>query len=85
MFVSSESALDGKLFVSVVGLILLASIKRKMQIQKLFKDYTIQALFDKLDVIEAFESPGQALRVGEILTAQKAIYTALDIPMPSDV
>jgi hypothetical protein len=36
-------------------------------------------------VIEAFESPGQALRVGEILTAQKAIYAAFDIPVPSDV
>ncbi|UAK16754.1 IS1634 family transposase [Sporolactobacillus terrae] len=85
MLVSSEAMLDGKLFVSFVGLILLAQIKKKMQAQKLFKDYTIQSLFDKLDVIEAFESPGQALKVGEILTAQKKIYEALGVPLPSDV
>lgn len=85
MLVSSEATLDGKLFVGFVGLILLAYIKTKMQAQKLFKDYTLQSLLDKLDVIEAFESPGHALRVGEILNAQKAIYAALDIPLPSDV
>ncbi len=85
MLVSSEVTLDGKLFVSFVGLILLAYIKTKMQAQRLFKDYTLQSLLDKLDVIESFESPGHALRVGEILNAQKAIYAALDIPLPSDV
>jgi transposase len=40
MSVSSEGALDGKPFVSFVGLILLAYIKIKMQARKLFKDYT---------------------------------------------
>ncbi|WP_353949135.1 IS1634 family transposase [Sporolactobacillus sp. Y61] len=85
MLVSSEATLDGKLFVGFVGLILLAHIKTKMQAQKLFKDYTLQSLLDKLDVIEAFESPGSALRVGEILNDQKYIYKALDIPLPSDV
>nr|WP_010632517.1 hypothetical protein [Sporolactobacillus vineae] len=77
MLVSSEATLDGKLFVAFVGLILLAHIKTRMQAQKLFKDYTLQSLLDKLDVIESFESPGHALRVGEILNAQKAIYAAL--------
>jgi transposase len=85
MLVSSEASLDGKLFVSFVGAILLSHIKNKMQARKLFKDYTLQSLLDKLDVIEAFESPGYALRVGEILTAQKKIYEALDVPLPSDV
>ena len=34
---------------------------------------------DKLDVIECFETPGQRMRVGEILEKQKDIYRCLDV------
>ena len=33
----------------------------------LFKTYTLQGVFDKLDVIECVENSGQELRVGEVL------------------
>jgi hypothetical protein len=35
-----------------------------MQEKQLFKDYTLQGVVDQLDVIECFEHPGHALRVG---------------------
>ncbi len=45
-----------------------------MQVKGLFKDYALPGLLDKLDVIEYFEQPGEALRVGEILDAKAKLY-----------
>ena len=49
----------------------------------LFKDYTIQSLLDKLDVIECFENPGHDLRIGEVLKKQKLIYDAMGVETPA--
>jgi transposase len=83
--VSSEKSLEGKLFVEFVALIYLSYIKKQMQNTGLFKDYTLQTALDKLDVIECFESPGQELRVGELLEKQKEIYKALGVEPPSSL
>jgi transposase len=80
--VSSEQSLDGKLFVEFVALIY---IKKQMQDNGLFKTYTMQRVLDKLNVIECFESPGQKLRVGELLEKQKDIYISLGIDPPSSL
>ena len=42
-----------------------------MQINGLYKKYTIVSLLDKLDVIECFEYSNRKLRVGEVLGKQK--------------
>jgi len=83
MLVSTERSLDGKLFVSFVALIYVSYIKKCMQNSGLFKDYTIQSLLDKLDIIECFENPGHELRVGEVLSKQRLIYEALKITPPA--
>ena len=83
--VSSEQSLDGKLFVAFVSLIFLSTIKKRMQDTGLFKKYTLQELLDKLDVIECFETPGQRMRVGEILEKQKDIYRCLNVDPPSSL
>ena len=83
--VSSEQSLEGKLFVEFVALIYLSYIKKQMQVSDLFKKYTIQGVLDKLDVIECFESPGQQLRVGELLEKQKEIYHALGVEPPASL
>ena len=80
--VSSEQSLDGKLFVEFIALIYLSYIKKKMQDAGLFGKCTMQGLLDKLDVIECFEEPGHAVRVGEILEKQKELYAAMDIRPP---
>jgi hypothetical protein len=51
-----------------------------MQDRNLFKDYTLQGVLDKLNVIECFENPGQALRVGELFEKQKVycIFVSAD-------
>ena len=60
-------------------------IKKRMQDTGLFKDYTLQSVLDKLDVIECFESPGQKLLIGEILEKQQKLYTAMDVPSPASL
>ncbi|NLB53848.1 MAG: transposase [Syntrophomonadaceae bacterium] len=83
MLVSSERSLDGKIFVEFVALILISHLDHKMREKGLYKKYTLQQLLDKLDVIECFEAPGHNLRLGEILKAQRAIYEALDVALPT--
>jgi transposase len=83
LLVSSERSLDGKLFVEFVALIFISYINKKMQEQRLYKDYTMQQLLDKLDVIECFSYPGHELRVGEVLEKQKDLYIKLGVMPPA--
>lgn len=68
-----------------VALIYLAYIKKQMQDQNLFKDYTLQGVLDRLDVIECFENPGQDLSVGEVLEKQKDLYVKLGVEPPTSL
>jgi len=54
-----------------------------MQEAGLFKDYTVQTLLDKLDVIECFEHPGHDLRLGEVLSKQRQFYDSLGVDPPA--
>ena len=83
--VSSEQSLDGKLFVQFVALIYISYIKKQMQVNDLFKKYTLPGLLDKLDVIECFEQPGRSLQVGEILEQQKRLYNDLGVSTPASL
>lgn len=83
--VSSDLSLDGKLFVEFIALIYLSHIKRQMQEKDLFKNYTMQELFDELDVIECFEQPGRELRVGEITKRQAELYETLGVSGPASL
>lgn len=76
---SSESSLDGKLFVEFVALIYLSYIKKKMEDAGLFSKYTMQQLLDELDVIECYVEPGKAPIQGEVLTKQEEIYRKLEV------
>lgn len=83
--VSSEQSLDGKLFVQFIALIFLSYIKKKMQDNNLFKNYTMQEALDEFDVIECFELPGQKLQVGEITKRQMDLYTKLGVTPPDSL
>ena len=83
--VSSEQSLDGKLFVQFIALIYLSYITRKMQINNLFKDYTLQEVLDDLDMIECFEVPGQKLQVGEVTKHQVDLFHKLGVTPPASL
>lgn len=81
--VSSDLSLDGKLFVQFIALIYLSYIKKKMSDKDLYKNYTMQEVFDEFDIIECFEQPGCELRIGEVTKRQNELYKAMDILAPS--
>lgn len=83
--VSSDSALEGKLFVQFIALIYLSYIKKQMSAQGLYKSYTMQELLDNLDVIECFEQLGSALRVGEVTKKQENLYKSLGVKPPTSL
>lgn len=76
---SSESALEGKLFVEFIALIYLSYIKKAMERSGLLAQYTMREMLDELDVIECFLEPGKAPIQGEVLEKQEAIYSKLDV------
>ena len=64
-------------------MIYLSHIKKQMQHKGLFKQYTLATLLDQFDLIECFEAPGYRIRVGEVFTKKKEIYTALGVEPPA--
>ena len=76
---SSESSLEGKLFVEFVALIYLSYIKNKMEEAGLFSRYTMHELLDELDVIECFTEPGKSPIQGEVLKKQEQLYIDLGV------
>jgi transposase len=83
--VSSEQSLDGKLFVEFVALIYLSYIKKKMQENNMFKQYSLQGMLDKLDLIGCFHTAGHEPWLGEVLEKQKTIYANLGFNPPSSL
>jgi transposase len=80
--VSSEENMEGKLFLQFIGLIYLLYVKQAMDKAGLFKNYTMQEMFDELDVIEKFSQPGGAAYHGEITDKQIKLYEKLGFPPP---
>lgn len=76
---SSESALEGKLFVEFVALIYLSYINKRMENGHLYSKYTMHELLDELDVIECFLEPGKAPIQGEVLKKQEQLYRDLGV------
>ena len=84
LLVSSEDALEGKLFVHFIGLFLLSYIKKQMQEHAMFSKYTMSSLLDELDVIERIHIPGKTPIVREILNKQIQIYKNMAVKPPID-
>ena len=72
--ISSESSLEGKLFVEFVALIYLSYIQKRMEEKGLLSTYTMHDLLDELDVIECLMEPGKAPIHGKVLKKQEQIY-----------
>ncbi|WP_138224544.1 IS1634 family transposase [Paenibacillus algicola] len=83
MQVSSETSLNGKLFVEFIALIYLSYVKKRMQDAGLFDSWTMQGLLDELDTIERFEAPGHGRILGEVTQKQADLFRALGVEPPS--
>ncbi len=80
--VSTESHLQGKIFVQYLALIILSKIQKSMKDKQLYADYTIYSLLDELDVIEYYEQPGKVGHWGEITKKQQALFDSLEVQTP---
>ena len=74
IIVSSEENFEGKLFVQFVALQLMSYIKRQMDVNGLFNDYTMQSLLDEIDVIEYYQQLGKVHHLSGITEKQFLLY-----------
>jgi transposase len=81
--VSSEESLEGKLFVQYVALMFVSWIHKVMKQEQLYKNWTMQELFDELDTIECFEQNGKRAHYSEVTTKQKTIYSSFNLTPPN--
>ena len=83
MSVASEENFEGKLFVQFVALQMVSYIKKQMDENGLFTNYTIQSLLDELDTIEYYQQPGKAHHLSEITNKQRELYELMGVEVPA--
>ena len=83
MSVASEKNFEGKLFVQFIALRLMSYIKKQMDENGLFSDYTMQSLLDELDTIEYYQQPGKAHHLSEITNKQREFYELMGVNAPT--
>ena len=83
MSVSSEQNFEGKLFVQFVALELMSYIKKKMDDNNLYRNYTMQSLLDTLDIIEFYQQPGKTHHLSEITEKQRVLFEMMGVSAPS--
>ena len=83
MSVASEENFEGKLFVQFVALQMVSYIKKQMDENGLFTNYTIQSMLDELDTIEYYQQPGKAHHLSEITMKQSELYELMGVDVPA--
>jgi hypothetical protein len=81
--VHSDQTLQGKFFLQFLALIYVSYIRKCMSDNDLYRNYTVRALTDSLDVIERFEYEGQRPYYSEITDKQRKLYTAFGVNPPN--
>jgi transposase len=81
--VHSDAALEGKCFLHFLSLIVISYIHNHMSKNNLYKNYTLQTLLDKLDIIERFDYSDKEVHFSEITKKQEELYEALEIKPPN--
>lgn len=85
LLVSSEKSLNGKLFVQFIALILISAINQVMHDQRLYNQYSLQQLLDRLDEVEQFLVKGKAPKVREVQADQTTIYNKFGVKPPDSL
>jgi len=83
--VHSDQTLAGKFFVQFLALIYVSYIHKYMRDNDLYKNYTMQSLFDLLDVIERYDYEGQRNHFSEITQKQQDIFACFGVSLPTTV
>jgi len=83
--VSSDQALGGKFFLQFLALQYISYVHKGMTDNNLYQNYTMQTLFDALDVIEKYEYEGKKSHFSEITEKQRKIFECFGIAGPNMV
>jgi transposase len=81
--VRSDQTLAGKFFVQFLALIYVSYIHKHMRDNDLYRNYTMQSLFDSLDVIERYDYEGQRYHCSEITQKQREIFACFGASPPT--
>ena len=81
--VYSDQTLAGKFFLQFLSLIYISYVHKHMRDNNLYSNYTMQSLFDSLDVIERFDYDGQRYHCSDITQKQKDTYAYFDASPPN--
>lgn len=80
--VHSHEAMEGRLFISFITLILYSYIGKVMKEKDLYKDYTIEEVMYELKKIKVIELAGGRKILSEISKKQKELFKNFDIEIP---
>ena len=78
----SDEAMEGKLFILFVTLILYASLDKIMKEKGLYKTHTLQELIYELKKIKVVRTNNNNRFLTEISKKQKVIYKQFNVPLP---
>jgi transposase len=81
--VYSDQTLAGKFFLQFLSLIYISYVHKHMRDNNLYRNYTMQSLFDSLDVIERYDYNNQRYYCSEITQKQKDIYACFGAVPPN--
>jgi transposase len=81
--VHSDEMLSGRFFLQFLALMFVSYIHKCMSENDLYKNDTMQSLFDKLDVIERYEFGGQRYHYSEITDKQCELYRCFGVQPPT--
>jgi transposase len=82
--IHSSAAMDGRLFVQFVALILTSAIRRSMRDAKLLEKYTVRELLGEMETLTRIRYSGKYGSIfTEVTRPQRDIMKALDIVLPA--
>ena len=81
--VFSDQTLAGKFFLQFLSLIFISYVHKHMRDNNLYRNYTMQSLFDSLDVIERYDYGNQRYHCSEITLKQKDTYAFFGATPPT--
>ncbi len=81
--IHSDKAMEGRIFIGFISLIITSCIRNKMREQNLYKNHSFNTVIAELKKLRVIEFRGGKRIFTELTaTTQKAIYKAMDIKLP---
>jgi transposase len=81
--VHSDEMLAGRFFLQFLALMFVSYVHKRMSDNDMYKNYTMQTLFDKFDIIERYNFEGQRPHISEITDKQRELYRCLGMEAPT--